>query len=196
MSVVETNSTEAPRSEGDQAVDALFDALDRMGMPRGYLGQIVEGAIYIEPVQPTGQQISHSIAEQLRTKYRKKSPTPDRRINLPGHMNGFVPDVMAIRETAAPGPNGRWRYQDIDLVAEVASRSTAYYDYDPKKTTYAGAEIPLYLIADPTTGKCHLFSHPEDGRYRRQLSVEFGLEIDLTDTAVGLILHTESFPRC
>ncbi|MFF5404235.1 Uma2 family endonuclease [Streptomyces misionensis] len=59
--------------------------------------------------------------------------------------------VALVREAAgeeAPHDRGRWRYEDIDFVAEVISQGTAHNDYGPEKAAYALAGVPVYLIAD------------------------------------------------
>ncbi|NUS27792.1 MAG: Uma2 family endonuclease, partial [Streptomyces sp.] len=81
------------------------------------------------------------------------------------------------------------------FVAEVISKGTAANDYDPKKTAYAVAEVPLYLIADPYQGRCHVYTHPKDGAYTTETRVDFGGEIDLTGTVIDLTLKTDDFPR-
>ncbi|WP_374206778.1 hypothetical protein [Streptomyces noursei] len=50
---------------------------------------------------------------------------------------------------------------------------------------YAAAEVPVYFIADPYAGRSRVFTHPQDGAYKR----------DLTDTVLGITLPTDEFPR-
>ena len=80
-------------------------------------------------------------------------------------------------------------------MAEVISKATAANDYGPKKTAYARAKVPVYLIADPYEGKCHLYTAPKDGEYSIEQSLPFGLDGDMTKTPVGLSLTTHDFPR-
>jgi hypothetical protein len=51
------------------------------------------------------------------------------------------------------------------------------------------------VIADPYTGECHVYTRPRDGQYRASLTFDFGDEIGLTDTPVGITLVTDEFPR-
>jgi Uma2 family endonuclease len=119
----------------------------------------------------------------------------DVRIDLPGHLNGFAPDVAKLSDTAVKDAHGRWRHQDIEFVAEVISQGTAANDYGPKKDAYAAAGVPAYLIADPCTGRCHLHRDPENGTYTVELTADFGKDIDLTTTPAGILLDTTGFPR-
>lgn len=80
-------------------------------------------------------------------------------------------------------------------MAEVISEGTSVNDYGKKKQAYALAGVPVFRIADPYAGECHLFTHPENDAYKSELTVSFGEELDLTGTVVGLRLETKEFPR-
>lgn len=80
-------------------------------------------------------------------------------------------------------------------MAEVISKGTAHNDYGPKRTAYATAEVPVYLIADPYQGRCHIHTDPKDGDYAVSTRVDFGTDVDLTGTVVDLVLKTDDFPR-
>ncbi|MFC9736373.1 Uma2 family endonuclease [Streptomyces noursei] len=60
---------------------------------------------------------------------------------------------------------------------------------------YAAAEVPVYFIADPYAGRCRVFTHPQDGAYKRDLTVTYGEPVDLTDTVLGMTLPIDEFPR-
>ncbi|WKK27421.1 Uma2 family endonuclease [Streptomyces olivoreticuli] len=177
------------------SLDMMFDWLERMPVPEGYKVEIVEGAIYMSPQRDNHWDITLNIVEQLRAKYPRARLKSDVRIDFPGHLNGFASDVVLLKEGATKDPKGHWRYQDVEFVAEVISKGTARNDYGPKKDAYALAGVPVYLIVDPYTGQCHLFTEPKDGTYRTGPAIKFGDPIDLTDTVVGLTLATDEFPR-
>ncbi|GAA2292651.1 Uma2 family endonuclease [Streptomyces kunmingensis] len=176
----------------EQILDELFE---QMTIPEGYKAEIVEGNVYMAPQRSTHWEIILGIVEQLRVKYPRKRIMSDVRIDYPGHLNGFATDVTLMSETAARNAKGLWLWHDVVFVAEVISRGTGTNDYGPKKTAYATAEVPAYLIADPYQGKCHLYTQPKDGDYLTETSVTFGTEVDLTNTPVGLTLDTADFPR-
>ncbi|CAL2066476.1 protein of unknown function [Streptomyces murinus] len=100
----------------------------------------------------------------------------------------------SLAEGAEKSTRGLWSCDDVEFVAEVISKGTAHNDHGAKKTAYATAEVAAFLIADPYQGKCHLHSEPKDGEYLRELTVAFGMDIDLT-TPLGLTLRTGEFPR-
>jgi len=173
-------------------LDELFESLARCA-PRGYKFEVVEGSIFIWPLLKTHWQITGSIVAQLGSRY--SSQKSDLRIDYPGHLNGLASDVTLLAEGAKKMPSGLWRYQDVTFVAEVISKGMAHNDYGPKKTAYALAEVPVYLIADPYEASCHVYTQPKGGDYATQTRVSFGGDLDLTGTVVGLTLKTDEFPR-
>ncbi|MEV0475267.1 Uma2 family endonuclease [Streptomyces prunicolor] len=176
-------------------LDALFERLEGMAVPEGYKVEIVEGTVTMSPQEDTHWEIILDFVEQLRTKYPRQRVKSDVRIDYPGHLNGFATDVTAMAEGAEKTESGRWRYQDVEFVAEVISKGTAANDYGPKKAAYALAEVPVYVIADPYQGRCHIYTHPKGDDYTTETKVAFGDDLDLTDTVVGLTLTTADFPR-
>jgi Uma2 family endonuclease len=195
MTVVETDRIEMADESDELTLDELFEWLERMPVPEGYKVEIVEGAIYTSPQRDTHWDTIYDILDQLRARYPRRRLKSDVRIDYPGDLNGFASDVIALTTGAAKDDKGRWRPQDVELVGEVISKSTAANDYGPKKAVYATAGVPVYLIVDPYTAKCHLHLMPKDGEYRVETTLDFGMDIDLTDTPVGLKLATGEFSR-
>ncbi|MEE4595249.1 Uma2 family endonuclease [Streptomyces sp. DSM 41524] len=195
MTVMETGRIETAMADGSDelTLDAIFEWLENV--PEGIKVEIVEGNIFTSPQRDTRWDITLDVIEQLRTQYPRKRIKSDVRIDYPGYLNGFATDVTLLAEGAVMNDKGLWLCQDVEFVAEVISRSTKGNDYGPKKTAYATAEVPVYLIADPYTGQCHLFTQPKAGDYLTTLTVPFGAELDLTNTVVGLTLKTDEFPR-
>ncbi|MFJ9619182.1 Uma2 family endonuclease [Streptomyces noursei] len=180
---------------GELTLDQLFDLLERMPVPEGYKVEIVEGTVYMTPQRDVHWQTIRRILWALDDHFgRDVKVISDVRINFPGDANAFCPDVAKLADNAKK-ENGRWRYQDVEFAAEVISKGTGVNDYGPKKSVYATAEVPVYFIADPYTGRCRVFTHPQDGEYKRDLTLAYGEPIDLTDTVLGMTLQTEDFPR-
>ncbi|MGW2637504.1 Uma2 family endonuclease [Streptomyces sp. NPDC001348] len=193
MTVLEDRIAMA-ESDDTITLDEIFERLETMPVPEGYKVEIVEGFVYMSPQRDTHWEIIADIYEQLRTKYPRKRVKSDVRIDYPGHLNGFATDVTAMAEGAAKTEDGRWRHEDVEFVAEVISKGTAANDYGPKKAAYAKAEVPVYLIADPYQRRCHVYTHPKGDDYATETKVDFGDDVDLTDTVVGLTLTTDEFP--
>ncbi|MDN0194129.1 Uma2 family endonuclease [Streptomyces sp. S.PNR 29] len=194
MTVLEDRIAMA-ESDNTSTLDEMFERLETMPVPEGYKVEIVEGTVFMSPQRDTHWEIILDIVEQLRTKYPRKRLKSDVRVDYPGHLNGFATDVTVMAEGAAKTEDGRWRYEDVEFVAEVISKGTAANDYGPKKSAYAKAEVPVYLVADPYQRRCHVYTHPKGDDYATETKVDFGDEVDLTDTVVGLTLKTDEFPR-
>ncbi|WP_406013790.1 Uma2 family endonuclease [Streptomyces sp. NBC_00984] len=193
MTVAETDRIEMADSSDERTLDMMFEWLEPT--PEGFKVEIVEGNIYMSPQRRTHWRIILDIIEQLRARYPRERLLSDVRIDFPGLLNGFASDVVALTDGATEDTNGRCRYQDIEFVAAVVSKSTAANDYGSKKATYATAGVPVYLIVDPYTGTWHLHTLPKEDEYRSVLSLDFGTRVDLTSTVVGLALETGDFPR-
>ncbi|MGY5132896.1 Uma2 family endonuclease [Streptomyces nigrescens] len=196
---IETDGTEMaePTEQRDElSLDELFGRLERMPTPEGYKVEIVEGAVYMTPQRDVHWQTIRRIVRALEDHFGMDVlVTSDVRINFPGERNGFAPDVAKIADGAEKDEFGRWRHQDVEFIAEVISKGTAPNDYGPKKTAYALAEVPVYMIADPYLGRCRVFTDPQDGEYKIDLTVAYGRPVDLTHTVAGITLSTDGFPR-
>ncbi|MFJ2016841.1 Uma2 family endonuclease [Streptomyces nodosus] len=193
--IVLDDRTEMAEESGELTLDAMFEALAKMPVPEGTKVEIVGGNIFMSPQRQTHFEIVFDILQQLYGRYPRNRMASDVRIDFPGHLNGFACDAAALAEGAVRGDHGRWRHQDVEFVAEVISQGTASNDYGPKKTAYALAEVPVYLVADPYQGRCHLYTQPKDGEYTSELSVAYGGVVDMTDTPLELAFDTAGLPR-
>ncbi|MFI9341390.1 Uma2 family endonuclease [Streptomyces sp. NPDC052773] len=180
---------------GELTLDVMFEWLEKLPIPEGTKVEIVGGNVFMSPQRQTHFEIIYGILEQLRDRYPLKRLASDVRIDFPGHLNGFACDVAAMAERSVKDGQGRWRYQDVEFVAEVISKDTAGNDYGPKKTAYATAGVPVYLIVDPYQGRCHVHTDPKDGEYVVEMTALFGKDLDLSRTVVNLTLKTDEFPR-
>ncbi|MGW2491587.1 Uma2 family endonuclease [Streptomyces sp. NPDC001606] len=194
MTVLE-DRIEMAEESGELTLDVMFEWLDKMPIPEGTKVEIVGGHIFMSPQRANHWEIIFRVLDQLRSTYPIERLASDVRIDFPGHLNGFACDVAALAKGSVKDDKGRFRYQDVEFVAEVISRDTARNDYGPKKTAYATAEVPVYLIVDPYQGRCHLHTQPKDGEYLSELTVVFGADLDMTTTPLGLTLKTDEFPR-
>ncbi|WP_164543593.1 Uma2 family endonuclease [Streptomyces mobaraensis] len=176
------------------SLDELFDQLEPV--PEGYRVEVVRGVVHMSPQRRTHWKIIFEIACRLRQHFGEDTEIDsDVRIDFPGYLNGFCPDLVKIADGATPDGKGRFSPSDAELIVEVTSQGTAVNDYGPKKQTYAEAEVPVYVIADPYSGQCHVFTSPKGDTYRSEVTVDFGDPIDLTCTPLGLTIHTDKFPR-
>ncbi|MER7793721.1 Uma2 family endonuclease [Streptomyces sp. NPDC097640] len=195
MTVELTERIEMAES-GKARLDDMFELLERMPVPEGYKVEIVEGVIHMSPQRRTHWKIIRRVMQQLEDRFGRDADIDvDVRIDFPGYLNGFCPDLAKIAEGAVPDERGNMSYRDVEFVLEVISRGTGRNDYGPKRDTYAVAGVPVYLIADPYQRQCHVFTEPKGDEYRSQRTVDFGEPIDLTGTVVDLVISTEHFPH-
>jgi Uma2 family endonuclease len=167
-----------------------------MPVPEGFRVEIVGGNVFMTPQRDVHWEIIREFLWALEDRFgRRVRVFSDVRIDFPGHENGFCPDVAKLRDSAEKDDEGRWSHEDVEFVAEVISKGTAANDYGPKKTAYALAEVPVYVIADPYQGRCFVHTDPKDGDYTTMTRVDFGGDLDLTGTVVDLTLATGDFPR-
>ncbi|MEV7284465.1 Uma2 family endonuclease [Streptomyces sp. NPDC093252] len=194
MTVAESDRIDMA-DENAQRLDAWFELVERM-VPEGFKVEVVEGAVHMVPQRFTHGEIARRIIHALEDRFgRDVTVATDVRIDFPGHQNGFCPDVMKLRDGAERDAERGWRHEDVEFVAEVISRGTGANDYGPKKAAYAQAGVPVYVIADPYTGRCHVFTEPKDGEYRTESRIDFGDPVDLTHTFLDLTIDTSKFPR-
>ncbi|MFF2846976.1 Uma2 family endonuclease [Streptomyces sp. NPDC058001] len=192
MTVAETDRIEM--ADGDMS--NLDDLFEQVSVPEGYKAEIVGGTFFMTPQRAAHWEIIRRIVRALEDQFGMNVKVlSDVRIDFPGDQNIFCPDVALLRHTATQDGNGRWHVEDIEFITEVISRGTAANDYGPKKVAYAEAGVPVYLIADPYQGRCHLYSEPKDGDYTVETTVTFGRDIDLGGPLEGLTLATADFPR-
>lgn len=179
-----------------ERLDEWFELLERMPVPEGYRVEIVGGNVFMTPQRDTHWEIIRRIVRALEDRFGMDVKVfSDVRIDFPGFENGFCPDIALLKDSAKKDDKGHWRYQDVEFVAEVISKGTAANDYGPKMTAYAEAEVPLYVVADPYQGRCHIYTDPKDGDYAEPTRVDFGTDLELTGTVVDLVLKTDEFPR-
>lgn len=196
MTVLEDRIEIEMADENVERLDHWFEQLERMPVPEGYKVEIVGGNVHMTPQRDIHWETIREILWALEDRFGRRARVfSDVRIDFPGHENGFCPDVAKLREGAAKDDQGRWRYEDVEFIAEVISKGTAQNDYGPKKTAYALAEVPVYLVADPYQGTCHVYTEPKKGGYTCELRVEYGTDVDMTTTPLALTLKTDDFPR-
>ncbi|SBV01900.1 Putative restriction endonuclease [Streptomyces sp. Ncost-T6T-1] len=193
MTVVDTDRIDMADTSDERTLDEMFEWLEPT--PEGFKVEIVEGTVHMSPQRDTHWEIIRRIVRALEDRFGMDvKALSDVRIDF-GEGNGFAPDIVKLFDKAAKNSQGRWLPEHIEFVGEVISKGTAAADYGPKKDAYAAAGVPVFLIVDPYVGRCLLHSEPKDGGYHKKLVVHFGLDLDLTDTSMDLVLKTDAFPR-
>jgi Uma2 family endonuclease len=174
-------------------LDEMFDLVESMHVPEGYHAEIIEGKIVVSPQRDVHWSIIRLFTRVLEDAFGLDAKIlSDVRIDFPGVLNGYAPDVALLRDGAQK--TGRaYDYRDVRLVVEVVSQSSRRDDYGAKLETYAQAGVATYVIADPLTGQAHVHESPEPDGYQDIRTYPFGAELAITDPA--LTVDTKLWPR-
>ncbi|MEU3146597.1 MULTISPECIES: Uma2 family endonuclease [unclassified Streptomyces] len=79
-------------------------------------------------------------------------------IDLPADENS-APDLAILREDSRR-EGKRYSFEDVLLISEVVSTSSARKDYDDCTTKYGRYGIPIYLVVDPYAQEVVLHTQP------------------------------------
>ncbi|MGW0845002.1 Uma2 family endonuclease [Streptomyces sp. NPDC002787] len=175
--------------------DRMHAQLSRLeDMFPGYLTEIVEGSIMLNPVRPFhGQTILGvwtSLEEQL---------PPDRAlvsdVAFPcDDANEFCPDLAVIPAEAAAENRSAYPADLIEFVAEVVSPESIRRDYEIKPRRYASRGITHYVILDPLRGQAVMMWNPGPDGYQGRDTIPYGPDLTL-DTPLGkLTIATGRLP--
>ncbi|MFW5416050.1 Uma2 family endonuclease [Nocardiopsis sp. CNT-189] len=173
--------------------DAQFELLLRtwreLDVPDGWRAEIIDGDIRL--MAPPAAL--HNFILNLLLQFLPKH-LPDacgiyttQGILLPSSSQLYIPDALilpnralfeAIRKKSFPPASKAL------LTAEVVSPSSREQDRKHKLRGYALSGVPLYLLVDhwaPEGPSVTLFEEPEDGVYRRRVTVPFGESLHLPE---------------
>lgn len=89
--------------------------------------------------------------------------TPDVYIDFPADENS-APDLAILREDARRESKGH-NFEDVLLISEVVSTSSACKDYDDRTAKYGRYGIPVYLVVDPYAREVVLHTEPTASGY-------------------------------
>jgi Uma2 family endonuclease len=99
-------------------------------------------------------------------------------------------------DRAAPFTAGRGASEEgsatINSAGDSRSVKSAERDRGPKRTGYASAGIPLYLLVDRLDGKVTIFAEPRGREYSRSASVTIGDQLAVPAPLKG-VLDTHEF---
>ena len=141
---------------------------DYAQLPEGAPYQLIEGKLIHSPARtPQHQIILVNVAADLHQFARKHQAG---RVYLGpidvflGPRNTPQPDVIFIRAERLHIIGDKKIEGAPDIVVEVLSPKTAYYDLKKKKKIYEAAGVPEYWIVDPIERSVEVFAL-EDGAY-------------------------------
>ncbi|MFF4251904.1 Uma2 family endonuclease [Streptomyces sp. NPDC001663] len=101
-----------------------------------------------------------------------------------------VPDIVVLERGAGLDSGRLVPVEAVTMLVEVVSRASAHRDYVTKRSIYAGAGVPVYLIVDPAATACRVLTEPygsgERADYRCQRDWRYGetLHLPVLDTGI------------
>ncbi|MET8982534.1 Uma2 family endonuclease [Streptomyces sp. NPDC004539] len=116
-------------------------------------------------------------------------------IDFPADENS-APDLAILREDASR-EGKRYSFEDVLLIAEVVSLSSARKDYDDCTAKYGRHSIPVYLIIDPYAAEVVVHTLPTGDGYIAAHTHKYGtgkLPIELADGRT-FTLDLDELPR-
>jgi Uma2 family endonuclease len=160
------------------------DAIVHTEFPEGYTVLFgAEGKVIMTP-----QSFEHSSTiksmqyDTIVSLGRHAKTASDVYIDFPADEHS-APDLAILREDARR-EGKRYSFEDVVLISEVVSTSSARKDYDDCTTKYGRYGIPIYLVVDPYTQEVVVHTQPTATGYVAAHTHKYGhgkLPIPLAD---------------
>jgi Uma2 family endonuclease len=175
--------------------DDLRGALAWLDVLPGFRAELVDGEIIVSPT-PDGQHetIIVAVDDWVRETHGLRL---HRNLALISPEGEYVPDGIAAAKGAFAGREWHSKPDGVVMVLEVTSGDSrrvksAERDRGPKRTGYAAAGIPLYLLVDRLDDKVTIFAEPRGRDYGRSASVTIGDKLAIPTPLMG-VLDTHEF---
>ncbi|MFE2061807.1 Uma2 family endonuclease [Streptomyces sp. NPDC059467] len=160
------------------------DAIVHTEFPKGYT--VLFGADGKMIMTPRSEEHSSTIRsmqiDSAAAFGRHAKVTSDVYIDFPADENS-APDLAILREDARK-EGKRYSFEDVLLISEVVSTSSARKDYDDCTAKYGRYGIPVYLVVDPYAREVVLHTEPTASGYSTAHTRAYGtgkLPIPLAD---------------
>ncbi|MFN0238900.1 MAG: Uma2 family endonuclease [Aquificaceae bacterium] len=140
---------------------------DYEALPEGSPYQLIEGELVMSPA--LGFEHFRSSKKLFVRLYRLLEETKKGEvIYAPVDLylddeNAYQPDIMVILKGSRARITGRGVYGPPDVIVEILSPSTAYYDMKVKKRVYERAGVREYWLVDPIDRSFEIYVNTEEG---------------------------------
>ena len=162
---------------------------DYEALPEGSPYQLVEGELIMSPA-PGFEHFRSSKRVFVRLYRLIEDAGKGEVIYAPVDLyldeeNVYQPDIMVVLKGSKAKITSKGVYGAPDVVVEVLSPSTAYYDLRVKKKVYERAGVREYWIVDPMERSLEIYTNSDEGFKLTSMAVERGkvvskvLDIDL-----------------
>ncbi|WP_438486187.1 Uma2 family endonuclease [Streptomyces sp. S186] len=178
--------------------DALVRIWEDTEPPTGCMVEVVDGIVSVAPPRDARQNLIaaeltralYAVIPEDRGAYQKLA------VAVPARYGLYVPNLVVAPESALRGAGHFVPAAVAELAVEITAKTSARHDRVDKRTGYASAGVPLYLLIDlwtPAGPVITLYGEPTDGAYRVLQTVKFGDELTLP-APFELTLDTGVFP--
>ncbi|QCX82910.1 hypothetical protein C9F11_46815 (plasmid) [Streptomyces sp. YIM 121038] len=172
------------------------DAILYTEFPAGYTVFFgADGKVIMTPQSEEHSSTIRSMQIDTLALGRHAKVTSDVYIDFPADENS-APDLAILREDARK-QGKRYSFEDVLLIAEVVSVSSARKDYDDCTAKYGRYGIPVYVIVDPYAGEVVVHTEPAGAGYITARTHPYGtgkLPIELADGRT-FTLDLDELPR-
>lgn len=159
------------------------DAVMHTEFPTGYVVFFgTDGKVVMTPQSEEHSSTIRSMQIDSLALGRHAKVISDVYIDFPADENS-APDLAIMREDAQR-QGKRYGFEDVLLIAEVVSVSSARKDYDDCTVKYGRYGIPVYVVVDPYAGEVVVHTRPTGSGYIAAHTHKYGsgkLPIELAD---------------
>ncbi|EST30602.1 Uma2 family endonuclease [Streptomyces roseochromogenus] len=176
-------------------IDRLHSQLSKLeDMFPGYVTEIVEGNIVMNPVRPfhgrTIQSFWGIVEPQLPAGWVVVTD-----VAFPfDDAHEFCPDIAVIPGEAEAENRSAYAPDLIEFVAEVVSPESIRRDYELKPRWYASRGIANYLVLDPLKGHVVTMWNPGPDGYLGRDTIRYGPELIVHSPLGKLTVPTSLLP--
>ncbi|MFJ9953560.1 Uma2 family endonuclease [Kitasatospora sp. NPDC091207] len=172
------------------------DAVMHTEFPAGYVVFFgTDGKVIMTPQSFEHSSTIKSMQIDSLSLGRHAKTASDVYIDFPADENS-APDFAILREDAQR-EGKRYGFEDVLLIAEVVSVSSARKDYDDCTAKYGRYGIPIYLVVDPYAAEVVVHTQPTGSGYIAAHTHKYGsgkLPIELADGRT-YTLDLDELPR-
>lgn len=138
-------------------------------LPEGAPYQLIDGELVMTPSPTTFHQIiSGNINEKLRAFVKKRGAGLVLFAPIDIYLdneNAYQPDLVFVSKQRRDIIKDDGIHGVPDMVIEILSPSTAYYDIKKKYKMYEKSGVKEYWIVDPEMKSVELFTRAEQGKF-------------------------------
>ncbi|MFE6103534.1 Uma2 family endonuclease [Streptomyces laurentii] len=172
------------------------DAVMHTEFPAGYVVFFgADGKVVMTPQSFEHSSTIKSMQIDSLSLGRHAKTVSDVYLDFPADENS-APDFAILREDAQR-QGKRYSFEDVLLIAEVVSLSSARKDYDDCTAKYGRYGIPIYMVVDPYAAEVVVHTQPTGSGYIAAYTHKYSsgkLPIELADGRI-YTLDLDELPR-